>query len=67
MEEFDTTNDGRFLHVWVDIIQTFMQGILHVLGDTIKLQRTQRSQRKASNLVIGLLQIHLKGVNGQNG
>jgi len=67
MEEFDATNDSRFLHIWVDVVQTFVQGILHVLRDAIELQRTERSQRKASNLMIGLLQIHLKRVNGQNG
>lgn len=59
--------DRRLLDVRVNVIETLLQRVLHILVHAVELERAQRSQGQPSYLVIRGLQIHLKGVDCQNG
>lgn len=59
--------DRRLLDVRVNVIKTLLQRVLHILVHAVELERAQRSQGQPSYLVIRGLQIHLEGVDCQNG
>ena len=66
MEELDAANDGGLLNVGIRIYDTYINGLLNVFCNSIELERTERTQGKAANLLIWTFKVHEERVNSKN-
>ena len=67
MEELDAADDGGLLDIWVRVGQADIDCLLHILSNTIELERAKRAQRQATNLLVVALEVHEESVDRQDG
>ena len=66
MEELDAADDGGLLDIWVRVGQADIDCLLDILSDALELERTERTQSQAANLLVVALQVHQESIDGQN-
>ena len=66
MEKLDATNDCRFLHVGIRVLNSNIDGLTHVFNDAIKLEGAEGTESETADLAIDALQVHEEGVDSKD-